>query len=152
MNVDKFSRTSLRVYASILLWGALMHGLWYFFLPGYPEMQGLTGIQSNFLLLMNLCIGISLLFFSILAYWFSSRSFTINQQKTFAIIMSVFWSCRLMVEVLFPVQIPFVFIPHPTLLIKILGIGLIVILLSPWLVLRMSGKRGNPIQDRAISR
>ena len=152
MSIDKLFRISLKIYASIVLLAALVHGSWHFFLLGYPEMKDLTGTQSSLVLLMNLCIGIFLLFVSILAYWFSSKSFSINQQKSFAIMMSVFWFCRFMLEFFFPVQIPLVILPHPTLFIKILGIGLVVLLLSPWLVLRISGRQGNPVQDKAVVR
>ncbi len=138
MKIDRLFRVSLRVYASLVLSAALVHSAWYWFMPGYAEMKGLTQIQQSFVSLLNWSITLLLLFFSILAFWVTSKSFTLPQQKVFSLLMAVFWTGRFLFELIYPVQIPLLMIPNPSSLLKVIIAACVAILVSPWLLLRFS--------------
>ncbi len=140
MDAHKAYRLSIRVYASIVLFGAVMHAAWYWFIPGYAEMRGLTLVQQSFLSLLNWSVSILLLFFAIMAFGISTKSFTVKQLRMFSLLMVVFWSLRFVLELVYPVQIPFVVIPNASLFIKVLLVMVVSILALPEVLIRFNDR------------
>ncbi|MFH1074869.1 MAG: hypothetical protein V1752_07260 [Candidatus Firestonebacteria bacterium] len=141
MKIEQSFRLSLKVYASIVLVASLTHGIWHWFLPTYIEMKGLTEIQENVLFILNWSVAVFLLFLSILSFWASyARTFTLDQLRMFSLCMIGFWMCRFALEFIFPVQIPFVIIPNPSMLFKIFILIGITILIFPVLMLQLKRK------------
>ncbi len=139
--MERSLRFSLRIYAAIVLAASLAHAAWYWFLPAYAEMAGLSDVQWSTFSLFNWSITILLLFLGVLSLGVSLiSSVTIMQLKWFSAWSIAFWLCRLLLEFLFPLKIPFVVIPGPSLFIKFLIVFCILILTLPglqaWLVKR----------------
>ena len=125
-------RFSLRVYATIVLVASLAHATWYWFLPTYIELRGLNDVQWNTLFLFNWSITFLLLFLGILSLAVSLvDSVTPTQLRLFSAWSIAFWLCRLLLEFLFPLEVPLVIIPSPSLFIKFLIIFCILILAIP---------------------
>lgn len=125
-------RFSLRVYAAIVLAASLAHATWYWFLPTYVELHGLTDVQWNSLFLFNWSITFLLLFLGILSLAVSfASSVTLTQLRAFSVWSIAFWLCRLVLEFLFPLEIPLVIIPNPSPYIKFLIMFCILILALP---------------------
>lgn len=136
MKSEKLYRICLGIVGIIILISALLHGIWYWFLPRYPEMIGLTEIQWNLLNLFNWCVTIFLLFMSACAIIVSrSTSLSLNQIRAFTLMLFVFWICRLFLEFIFPVGIPFLFLANPSFLLKVLMIIAILVLIIPEILL-----------------
>ena len=135
-------RLSLRVHGSIVLCAALFHGAWHWFFPTYTALDGLTAIQWNTLFLFNWSIALCLLFLSILSLVVSSiQSLTLRQLRMFSVGIISFWAGRLALECLFPLRIPFVIIPNPSLFIKVLLVAIITVLALPELQTQLRRKR-----------
>lgn len=143
METEKIYRLSLRIVASIFLAAALLHLVWNWLFPTYTEMKGLTEIQWDTIYLLNLSIALFHFTFSILLFGVSSMtSLTLNQLRAFSALILVFWMFRFLLELIFPVQIPFVILPDPSVSLKILMVVLIVILALPEILLRAGKKQG----------
>lgn len=132
MDIEKSFRSSLKLYASIVLIASSIHGVWHWFFPTYIEMEGLTKLQWNVFFVLNWSVSLFLFFLSILSFGISSvKSFTLNQLRAFSALMIGFWTCRFVLEFIFPVQIPFIIIPNPSLVFKLLIAIAITILILP---------------------
>ncbi|MCZ7385642.1 MAG: hypothetical protein O8C63_12980 [Candidatus Methanoperedens sp.] len=95
-------------------------------------MKGLTEIQWDWIYLLNLSTALCLFTFSILSFGVSSTtSLTLDQLRAFSALMIIFWMIRLLLELIFPVQIPVLVLPDPSLFLKVLMVTLIVILALP---------------------
>lgn len=141
MNIERSFRFNLRVYAVLVLTSSVFHAVWNFLFPTYNEMQGLTEIQWGTVLLFNWAIVFLLLLLGLLALTVSmSGSTTLPQLRMFSAFSAGFWLCRLVLEFLLPVRIPFIFIPDPSLLVKGLLIVLALILVLPEIRLRLSNR------------
>lgn len=144
MDTEKSFRLSLSIVGAMIFVVSLCHGIWHWFFSQYAEMEGLTQIQWNIINLFNWAITFFLLFMSILTFMIASKkSIPLNHLRMFSALMIGFWICRLVLELIFPVQIPFVIIPNPSLLLKILIVIGITILALPemWLQLRSKSKK-----------
>jgi len=98
-------------------------------------MDGLTSLQWDIVNLFNWSITILLFFMAILTILIArARSLTLNHLRAFSALLFGFWVCRLILEFVFPVQIPFVVIPSPSLLLKILMFVALAILVAPELL------------------
>ena len=136
-SIDKTFRTSLRIYSSIITVAGIGHIAWYWFFPTYNEMTGLTEVQWSTFYLFNWSISILLLFLSILSYLASwTSTLTLTHLRVYSALTIGFWICRLILEFVFPVRIPFVMIPNPSALFKTLIIIAILILAIPELRFR----------------
>lgn len=125
-------RFSLRVYAVIVLAASFAHTAWYWFLPSYVELRELTHVQWNTLFLFNWSISFLLLFLGMLSLAVSlAGSVSLTQLRFFSAWSITFWLCRLLLEFLFPLEIPLVIIPAPSLFIKFLMIFCILTLALP---------------------
>ena len=114
---------------------APLHGLWYWFFPRYAEMNGLTTIQWDVINLFNWSIAAVLLFTAVLTLLIArARSLTLHHLRIFSALLFGFWACRLVLEFIFPTRIPFVFIPNPSMLLKILMFVALAILIMPELI------------------
>lgn len=143
-------KISLRIYAVIVLIAALVHAIWNWFLPTYAELSGLTGIQWNTFFLFNWSITLLLLFLGILSLVVSLiDSVTLTQLRLFSIWSIALWLCRLLFEFLFPLKIPLVIIPSPSLFIKFLIIFCILILASPEVQVRLVKREAIGANDEA---
>ncbi len=132
-------RFSLRVYAAIVLVASLAHAIWYWFLPTYGELRGLNGVQWNTLFLFNWSITFPLLFLGVLSLAVSlAGSVTLTQLRLFSAWSIAFWLCRLLLEFLFPLEIPLVIIPNPSLFIKFLIMFCTLILALPEIQTRLT--------------
>ncbi|MCZ7405582.1 MAG: hypothetical protein O8C67_11745 [Candidatus Methanoperedens sp.] len=132
LETEKSYRLSLKIIASIFLVASLVHILWNWFFPTYTEMKGLTEIQWDWIYLLNLSTALCLFTFSILSFGVSSTtSLTLDQLRAFSALMIIFWMIRLLLELIFPVQIPVLVLPDPSLFLKVLMVTLIVILALP---------------------
>lgn len=143
MNFKKCNQISLRIYGAIVFVAALVHGVWNWFLPTYPVMEGLTQTQWSFIHLLNWSVTILLLFFAIMAFGITSEKFAVGQMRMFAIVMAGFWTWRLILEFIYPLQVPFIIIPNPSLFIKILILLCITILLLPGLLHGLRSHQNN---------
>ena len=47
MDVERSYRISLAIVGVLILFGAIFHGIWYWFFLGYTEMEELTKIQLD---------------------------------------------------------------------------------------------------------
>jgi len=138
MDTEKYFRLSLKVYATIILVTSFLHGLLHWFFKTYDEMLGLTKIQWDVLFVFNWSVTLLLLFLSILSFVISTtRTYTLNQLRAISALMIVFWIGRLVMEYIFPVQVPFIIIQSPTLFIKILIAIVITILVLPEMLLQL---------------
>ena len=138
VTIERTFRISLRIYASILIVAGIAHGVWYWFFPAYDELIGLTNIQWSTFFLFNWSISILLVFLSILSYVVSwTGALTVRHLRTFSVLTICFWICRLLLEFIFPVRIPFVVIPNPSWVLKTLILIAMVILAIPELRLRV---------------
>lgn len=131
MNVERYYRISLAIVGVLILFGAIFHGIWHWFFRGYAEMEGLTNTQLDIIYLFSWAISFLLLFMSILSFIIASlKSISLDFIRLFSALVFMFWILRLSLEFIFPVQIPFVIIPNPSLFLKILMIiGLIIIII-----------------------
>lgn len=137
MEAEKIYRLSLRIVASIFLAASLLHLAWNWLFPTYTDMKGLTEIQWDMVYLLNLSIALFHITFSILLFGVSSMaSLTLNQIRAFSALILIFWMVRLLLEFIFPVQIPFVILPDPSIFLKILMVTLIIIFALPEILLR----------------
>ena len=131
----------MKVHASLVLIASVSHAVWNRFLPTYMEMKGLTEIQWNVLFMFNWAVALFLLLLSIFSFWISTaRSFALPQLRIFSALIIGFWICRLVLELIFPVQIPFVVISNPSHLLKIFICVGVVILAVPEMQLRLMRK------------
>lgn len=138
VSIEKSYRTSLKIYASILIVAGMAHGLWYWFFPLYDELAGLTDIQWNTFFLFNWSISILLVFLSVLSFVVSwTENLTVRHLRTFSALTICFWIIRLLLEFIFPVRIPFIVIPNPSWLLKTLILAALVILALPELRLQV---------------
>ncbi len=125
-------RSVIQIHGWVLLAMGVLHASWNWYFPGYEEFSALTDVQWAWASLLNWSVTI----FMFLVAFFSlavSRmaNLTANQLRLFIFSLVVFWSLRLMLEFIYPVTFPFLFIPGPSLLFKTLIAGLILILLIP---------------------
>ncbi|HEY9206901.1 MAG TPA: hypothetical protein VIO58_13395 [Candidatus Methanoperedens sp.] len=143
MEIEKIYRLSLKIIASIFLAASLLHLVWNQLFSTYTEMKGLTEIQRDMIYLLNLSIALYHFTFSILLFGISSMtSLTLNQLRAFSALILVFWMFRLLLEFIFPVQVPFVILPDPSISLKILMVTQIIILALPEILLRAGKKAG----------
>lgn len=142
MNVEKFTRYCLIFYATILFIASILHGLpWIKYFPTYPELKGLTDLQLNTFYLFNLSVSLLLFFISILSYTISFiKSFSLNQLRIIILLMIILWVLRLVLEIIYPVKIPFVIIKNPTSLLKSLIVFAIIVLCLPEILYRIKKK------------
>lgn len=130
-------RSVINIHGVVLLVIAALHVSWSWFFPGYDEFSGLTDVQWSWIYLLNWCLSI----FMFLVAFFSlavgrMANLTINQLRIFIFSLAIFWSFRLLFEFIYPVGIPFLFIPDPSIIFKILLPALILVLLIPEIRLR----------------
>ncbi|MFQ5979438.1 MAG: hypothetical protein ACE5OZ_15020 [Candidatus Heimdallarchaeota archaeon] len=132
MDVEASFRLNLKIYGTVLLGASLAHAIWHWFFPSYSELDGLTETQWNLLYMLNWGVALFLLLLSLISFGLSfAKSCSVFQMRIFSGLMIGFWICRLTLEVLFPVQIPFLIIQNPSLLIIILLVVVITILAIP---------------------
>jgi len=142
MNIEKSYRLSLYVAGTIILAVTPFHGIWHWFFPVYEEMEGLSQVQWNIINLFNWAITFFLLFMSLLTLTVArTKSIPLNHLRLFAVFLFGFWVCRLSLEFIFPVQIPFVVIPDPSMFLKILMFAGLIILLTPELSMHIQRDR-----------
>ncbi len=142
MEIEESYRLSLKIVASIFLVSSLVHIMWNWFLPAYTEMRGLSEIQWDWIHLLNLSTALCLFTFSILSFGVgSTMSLTLGQMRAYSALMVVFWMIRLLLELIFPVQIPLLVFPDPSLFLKVLMVTLILILALPEIKLHISKKK-----------
>ncbi len=143
MEAEKIYRLSLKIVASIFLAASILHLAWNRLFPTYTEMKGLTEVQWDMIYLLNLSIALYHFTFSILSFGVSSMtSLTLNQLRAFSALIIIFWMLRLLLEFIFPVQIPFVILPGPSQFLKVLMVTQIIILALPEIFLRVGKKPG----------
>ncbi len=132
MNIERLFRLSLLIVGVMIFVASLFHGIWHWFFPRYAEMEGLTQIQWNIINLFNWATTSFLLFMSILTFMIArAKSISFNHLRMFSALIIGFWMCRLALEFIFPVSIPFIIVSSPSLLLKILILVGIAILALP---------------------
>lgn len=133
-------RKVLKIYGGFMLAVAILHASWGWFFPGYEEFAGLTEIEWAWISLLNWSLSLFMFSFSFLSFAVSGmKNLSINQLRVFMLSMAIFWSIRLTLEFIYPVRIPFLLIPGPSVFFKVLIAAVILTLLIPEIMLR-SGK------------
>ena len=129
MGTERLYRLSLTIVGVMILAVAPFHGLWHWFFLHYSEMKGLTPIQWDVVNLFNWAITCFLFFMALLTIIIArTKSLSLNHLRVFSALLFSFWGCRLALEFLFSVRIPFVVIPEPSLFLKIvMSIGLAIL-------------------------
>lgn len=131
LNLKKYFRYSLLIVGIMICIIAPLHGIWHWFFPAYPEMQGLTQIQRDIFNLFNWAITFFLLFMAVLTIIIAlAKSVSLFHLKIYSILLILFWISRLLLEYIFKVQIPFVIIREPTAVLKLLmfiGLGILIV-------------------------
>ena len=111
---------------------AITHLFWFFMLPTFPELQGMTPIQWDFVKLLNLCIVLMMLFFTAVSgRILFAAPFSTSHTRFFCSAMSAFWLGRVILEFLFPVRIPLLYTDYTSAILKVLGIVIVVLLSFP---------------------
>lgn|GEM_PF-3578778 len=138
MNIEKSFRTSLCIYALIVLMAGVSHGAWYCFLPEYAEMSGLSMQQWNIVFLFNWSISIALVFIALLSFAVSRmKVFALIHLRQFSLLTIALWICRLILEFVFPVGIPYLILKNPSWIVRFSILILIAILAHPEIRLRL---------------
>lgn len=130
----KSLKKSLILVGIFCLIVTVIHGAWYWYLPGYAALQSLTPIQLDTLQLMNAAITLFLLIMGV-ATLVVARSATLSlpHVRMFSLFLIVFWAGRLALELVMPLQIPLLFIEHPGMIAKVIMALPLVVLGVPYL-------------------
>jgi hypothetical protein len=108
-------------------------------------MKGLTSTQWDVVNVFNWAITSVLFFMALLTITVArTKSLSLNHLRAYSAFLFAFWACRLALEFIFPVRIPFVFIPKPSLFLKILiSVGLTILALPEiWNAIRRTRTPG----------
>lgn len=132
MEIEKLFRLNLRIIAIVFLAVSLLHVIWNWFFPTYMELRGLTEIQLNAIYLLNSSVGLWFFICSILLFGASNTmSITFPQLRALTALIIILLTSRLLLEFIFPLQIPFLFMTTPTLFLKAFLSFFIIILAIP---------------------
>jgi hypothetical protein len=103
---------------------------WVFsFEPGAPT------VEKNMLFLFNWSVALLLCFMSLIAFAAAKNGHAApKHMKTVSVILVVTWMCRLILEVIYPVEFQFLVFHHPTSIIKVGIICVVAVLLFPYVI------------------
>ena len=137
MLLKKLIYISLFTRGLLELLTGVIHFVWPYNLMHTIQFVTLPENIREFLLLASLAIGLCLIVFAALSFYFSGKLFTENRAAWFFCLSQVFvWLIRLILEIIYPVRVSIYFIEKPGTLVLILIVLMIVIYLIPALFLK----------------
>ena len=136
MAAMKCFRISLGAVGAIVLLAGVGHFAWYAYMRGYPELAAMGEAQWRWLALLNQCVGLLLVFMGAATLAVAtSRSAGLALLRTLTAVLFATWCARLVLELLWPVPIPFFTLREPSRLFEALIGALLAVLAVPELLL-----------------
>lgn len=132
-------RVALLAHGALMVVGSGLHVWWHWLAPTLEGMQGLTAAQSDVFSLLNLAVAIVLAFFAVVSVWAGrSRTFTLTHLRGFLGLFFAVWIGRLVLELVYPVQLP-VLGPETTTVLKGALVAVLALLAAPEAVRSLRG-------------
>lgn len=133
----KLSCISLQVGGTLELLIALLHFIWPFHFIIQPEFVDLSDAIKDFIFHATIAIGLTMLIFSYLSFYFSRNVKQGNKNVLmFAYSQLFIWIVRSVFEILLPVQISIYSIDNPSNIIQIGLFFIFIAYLIPVIMLR----------------
>jgi hypothetical protein len=137
MDLKKLSSLLIFTGGLIELVIGILHFTWPFSFLELQIFQGVDKSISTLLLLAVLSVGLCLIVFACLSFYFSKQANIVTKNAwVFSITQSILWSIRLILEILLPVRISLYFIHSPSNVIVGGAIILILVYLLPVILLK----------------
>ncbi len=118
MKSPRNSAKTLLIVAAVV---EIVVGLAHFGMPAFalksPGIAASAEIESDFLTLLLLCVGILLIAFGACTLLLLRESVAIQILFYYTVIKSVLWLARVIIEVVYPVEVPLFHLEQPTLYI-----------------------------------
>jgi hypothetical protein len=139
MDLEKKYKFYLKIYFLLVCFGLFLHTIWHFTIPRFPEMQGVTEIQLNFIKLLNLGIVLTFSFFAVITYKIIySDLFNLTQIRFINFLMIGFWAGRFILELIFPVKVPLLYTQYSSDIFKVLLLIGLILLCTPEIIFQRS--------------
>ena len=123
MDSRKFASGCVFAGGCMQLSGAFIHLVWPLTLGEIGEYAGLSADYKNLLMLLMVAVGFICLALGGLSIYFSKRLLTGEKSAiVYSVSVGVLWEIRAILELIFPVKIPFYFLTHPTTIVLPLSV------------------------------
>jgi len=144
MNIKPLSSKLILAGGIIQLILAIFHFVWPFSFIQTESFAVLNDQARDLVMLNCISVGASLGVFALLSFYFSRSIKTQSLAAVFFCLTEViFWSVRLILELIFPVRIPVYFVAGPSIFIVAGAIFIITIYLIPFIFRKEMSDKNN---------
>lgn len=131
----KANLRSLKINGYVSIFAAICHIIWTFFFSGYQEFKSLNKEQWDVILIFNWSTALMLIIFGALSLFISKLKMLSDKHvQVFCYLFLILWTGRFIIDLIYPVPIPFFFIENVGILIRLILLFCMINILSSTII------------------